>query len=490
LVLTVSIVTAEEFYQSAKLREDGNVAVKRTKKPRPEHRRSRSAVEHRRIKKAEVDFTGCEEDLEEARRRVDAQWEPDCDILGLTKASMQKGLARTKTLPTPDATPERDVYDGTRRRSEPTLSSSVTSDDLMDPDVQYQNEYSSPNGQSGRSPDTPESMDDARVSWKGAPGRKVQIREGTVDDLMKDLFLGTDSVLPESNRMTEQRARLAKEREIRRREEAAKARREFRLHRRHPLRVLVQPLVSKWDNMVQDVYETRDQSRVLTTSMEGTELRQKDFRTLLGHHAWLNDEIINTYIEWVVKAANEAATVESISAGESVSTVPKFIAHNSFFYENLKKKGPNSTERLMKRKKAPGTSLLEVDSIFVPICSGSHWTIGVVRPVAKTIEYFDSMGGRKPEFFGHMRQWLQFQLKNRYKAEEWTEPKTACAWQSNGYDCGVFVCTNAFCVAVGLDTSCYVESHMEEQRRNIAAVLINRGFTGDFSWSKSGLLPQ
>lgn len=43
----------------------------------------------------------------------------------------------------------------------------------------------------------------------------------------------------------------------------------------------------------------------------------------------------------------------------------------------------------MKRKKAEGARLLNVDTVFVPICQGSHWTIGVVRPYAKTIEYFN-----------------------------------------------------------------------------------------------------
>jgi sentrin-specific protease 1 len=98
------------------------------------------------------------------------------------------------------------------------------------------------------------------------------------------------------------------------------------------------------------------------------------------------------------------------------------------------------------------------------------------------------MGGSPQTFFGLMRNWLKFQLGDAFIEEEWSTPRTACAHQSNGYDCGVFVCTNAFCVAFGLHTSCYKESDMAQQRRNIAAVLINRGFTGDFAWTETGLL--
>jgi sentrin-specific protease 1 len=305
--------------------------------------------------------------------------------------------------------------------------------------------------------------------------------------LLADEDQKEDSPLIPSGFVSEKRLRLAKERKARERKEALRAARELRLHRRHPRIALVQPLEYEWDDVVDQTIVSNDPRRIITTSMGGTELRLKDFATLLGKRAWLNDEIINTYIEWVVDAANKAAIAQSKEFDEPTSTVPKFIAHNSFFYENLIKKGPSSTQGLMRRKKAPGASLLDVDSVFVPICKGAHWTVGAVRPIAKTIEYFDSMGGNPQPFIKLMREWLKFQLGEKYVESEWSTPRTACAHQSNGYDCGVFVCTNTFCVALGLDTSCYDECDMLQQRRNIAVVLINRGFIGDFAWNEKGL---
>lgn len=302
----------------------------------------------------------------------------------------------------------------------------------------------------------------------------------TPDDQKEPTFLSP------SKFVTEKRLKLAKERKAKEREAAIRAAKELRLIRRSPLKPLIQPLNSEWEEVVNHALWTNNPNEVLTTSIGGTELLPKDFQRLLGRNAWLNDEIINSYIEWVVDASNRAATALSGSA-ESASKVPKFIAHNSFFYENLIKKGPSATQGLMRRKKAPGTSLMEVDSVFVPICKGSHWTLGVVRPVAKTIEYFDSMGGSGTQFTNLMRSWLAFQLGDSYIQEEWKVPRTACAHQTNGYDCGVFVCTNAFCVALGLDTSCYRECDMTQQRKNIAAVLINRGFTKDFDFAAGGL---
>ncbi|KAF4628018.1 hypothetical protein G7Y89_g10128 [Cudoniella acicularis] len=295
-----------------------------------------------------------------------------------------------------------------------------------------------------------------------------------------------DKQFSPSGYMQEKRARLAKERKIREKKEAILAARAQRLTRRFPSQALVEPLSPAWEDKVNRILHMGNHEQIITTSIGGTELRIKDFATLLGNRSWLNDEIINTYIEWIVDAANKAAIADAKELGERSSTVPKFIAHNSFFWNNLKKKGPESTAGLMRRKKAPGDKLLEVDSVFVPICRGNHWTIGTVRPVAKTIEYFDSMGGGSQDFVREMRGWLKFQLGNSYIEEEWTVPRTGCARQNNGYDCGVFVCTNAFCVTMGLDTWCYKERDMTQQRRNIAALLINRGFVGDFSWDKVG----
>jgi Ulp1 family protease len=332
-------------------------------------------------------------------------------------------------------------------------------------------------------PTTPESLpqDDSDIS------QDTPEQEELAEALSK--LLGADgdetdaSPLTPSGFVNQKRIHLAKERKVREKQAALKAARELRLRRRHPRKPLVRPLEYEWDDIVNQVIYSKDHQRTITTSIGGTELRLKDFATLLGRGAWLNDEIINSYIEWVVDAANKVAIAQAKEFDEPTSTVPKFIAHNSFFYENLIKKGPTSTQGLMRRKKAPGLSLLEVDSVFVPICKGAHWTVGVVRPIAKTIEYFDSMGGNPQPFIKLMRDWLKFQLGEKYIESEWSTPRTACAHQSNGYDCGVFVCTNAFCVALGLDTTCYDQSDMIQQRRSIAAVLINRGFFGDFPFA-------
>ena len=471
-----------DHVQSSKPRDGGTTSFKRQKTRRPKQR-SQSAIDsNRKAGRNMIDVSGCNE--QEARRRLDDFWAPPELSFGKSKP------ARMKRSKTPDSTSAEGYIDSTicRRHSDPSESSKAPKSLISLPGEGF--ERKPPQAQR---PGTPQSLPRRNSRSVDTTGKE------SLDERMKTLFLKEAAgegrgLIPSTAKTLElERLRMEQiEREERARQAAKvaaeKAARELRLRRKRPLKSIVEPLIPTWDDRVVNVAESRDLLKVVTKSREGTELRVKDFATLLGHHSWLNDEIINTYIEWIVHAANEAAVADYRARAEKAPTVPRFIAHNSFFYENLKNKGASSTERLMKRKKAPGILLMEVDSVFVPICSGSHWTIGVVRPAVKTIEYFDSMGNRPRLFFEIMRTWLKFQLKEKYIAEEWEEPSTACARQSNGYDCGVFVCTNAFCVALGLETSCYREHDMTQQRRNIAAVLINMGFNGDFAWNQPGLL--
>ena len=476
-------VVAEDHVQSSRTTADGEITLKRQKTRQPKQRagRSKSAGNvHRKGGRGTLDLAGTD-DERELRRRLDEFWSPpDLDIL-----SKKSGSNRSTVVA---KTPEVLAEDGSnhgflhRRHSDPSESpSSPESLDSLPGQMPNLHGFASRTS-SARPPRTPDSLPEGKF-------RPMEPTDNfSIEQRMNGLLLDKYD-LPTSSLGSSIRGEKAQENKRQVREAALRRAKELRLSRRSPLKPLVQNLNTKWDDKVYNAEATNNHHQVITTSMEGTELRLKDFKTLLGRHAWLNDEIINSYIEWVVQAANNEAIASGKALGEPTSTVPKFMAHNSFFYENLRKKGPQSTDRLMKRKKAPGEKLLEVDSVFVPICQGSHWTMGVVRPVAKTIEYFDSMGGRPQTFISQMRAWLQHQLGELYHAEEWTEPRTACARQTNGYDCGVFVCTNAFCVAMGLDTSCYEERDMALQRRNIAAVLLNRGFTGDFAWNQWGLLP-
>ena len=251
--------------------------------------------------------------------------------------------------------------------------------------------------------------------------------------------------------------------------EAEEAERRAHSHRRMPKDKLVKPLSKDWEAKIREAMSRGDHV-ALTTTVTGTELRRKDFMTVLGEKQWLNDEIINAYLEWIVEYANKKAGKNGRNA------IPKVITHNSFFYKNIATHGPQSVSRWMKRKKAEGRKLLEVETVLIPVNNASHWTIIVVSPKERTIEYLDSFSGPSKVFIKHTKEWLAAELGNDWKEEEWRVLQTRSAEQLNGWDCGVFLVTNAECVTGGVMTDSYDWQDMGTQRQRIAAVLLNRGF--------------
>ena len=505
--LTLLVVTPDHT-QSSQERGEGQVAVKRHQKKSPAEpiypsttqneqekrfaskrnhnkapvrssalKRSKSSAGYSSSRVTGLDYSGCQTDADIEQRNEDYFGAPPLMLGNKGKSSKYAAPITPESLDGPqdvemsDDVSPRDF----RRHSDPNLS-------LRTPDF---------------TPSPPSNILGRKSVVKIASKTSNEAAQVNLQDQIKTLLLTSEEEKPKlhlSKFAVEKRTRAAAERirkEIEAAEKAAeeekkaaaKAAKELRLKRRTPLRSLVQPLTSHWENEVANTVRVNPRQPI-TTAFAGNDLHGKDFQTLIPQTAWLNDEIVNTYIDWVLDAANKADATEAKARGETPGKVPKFMSHNSFFYPDLLKKGAASTLRLMKRKKAPGTELLEVDSLFVPICSGNHWTVGVIRPVARTIEYFDSFGGSNTRFVDEMKKFLKFHLGDAYIEEEWKVPRTGCASQSNGYDCGVFVCTNVLCVALGLDTSCYQERELPLQRRNIAAVLINRGFTGDFAWGQ------
>ncbi|OBT79026.1 hypothetical protein VF21_02388 [Pseudogymnoascus sp. 05NY08] len=211
----------------------------------------------------------------------------------------------------------------------------------------------------------------------------------------------------------------------------------------------------------------------LATTLDGTLLVKRDFVTVLGHAAWLNDNIINSYVDMVVEHANKKA------GRNQRDKTPKVVAQSSFFYKKIRDDGPQSVSRWMRRKRAAGKNLLEVETMLIPVNNASHWTMIVVCPKARTIEYLDSFGGPKDVFIRNTKAWLAVELGSAWNEDDWRVLNTKSASQHNGYDCGVFAVTNAECVVGGVTTTSYDGDDMTMQRRRIAAVLLNGGFGGD-----------
>uniref|UniRef100_A0A8C4STT6 Ubiquitin-like protease family profile domain-containing protein n=1 Tax=Erpetoichthys calabaricus TaxID=27687 RepID=A0A8C4STT6_ERPCA len=118
----------------------------------------------------------------------------------------------------------------------------------------------------------------------------------------------------------------------------------------------------------------------------------RDLQTL-GHQKWLNDEVINFYMNLLITRSEQEGGL-------------KVYAFNTFFFPKLCAGGYQAVRRWTK-----GMDIFEKDIIFVPLHLGVHWCLAV----------------------------SEFGVVSCFK---WEVPQ-----QMNGSDCGVFACKYADYIA-------------------------------------------
>ncbi len=261
--------------------------------------------------------------------------------------------------------------------------------------------------------------------------------------------------------------------------------------RRMPRDPIIQPLSAEAEQRVQAALRKGMTTQVAFTS-EGTPITRRDIGKVLPQpgsgddsSGWLNDEIIGAYLQAIVEYAHKA------NHRDHRGDAPKYHAFSAFFYTNLKK--PGGFEHIKRwatraRISGPRHDFLKVEYVFVPInVGGNHWTLAVVSPIRKTIEYFDSMHGSARTVYTNIKTWLSGELGARYHEDEWTikeqegfAGRGGGPTQDNARDCGVFTVTTAKMITMHLDPMAVGAADMPLQRRRIVAEILNGGFHGEF----------
>jgi len=234
----------------------------------------------------------------------------------------------------------------------------------------------------------------------------------------------------------------------------------------------VRQLSWDWLNQIQRAMKAPP-SIPVAKSLSGDALYQRDIATCVNHLSWLNDEIINSYLGILVHYLR-------LSTG-NLDDRPLFHAFNTFFFSTLRDKGYQAVRRWANRAKIGGEGLLDVDTIFIPVHGGAHWTLLVVRPMERTVEYFDSLGSRGASQVRKIKEWLRGELGTKYDEDEWTVLKSFSSMQDNGSDCGVFLLTNAKAIALGIEPTAFGAQDTLLLRRKIVAEIMNGGLHGEFS---------
>ncbi|MCJ1282953.1 Smt3-specific protease [Xylographa opegraphella] len=252
---------------------------------------------------------------------------------------------------------------------------------------------------------------------------------------------------------------------------------------------LLQPLSAEWQLKLTNAMNRVPAARLATTS-NGTELLRKDFGTVLPQgppdepSAWLNDNIIDAYLQLGVDTAHRRVKLKR--------GIPRYHAFTPFFFKNLASKGYPGVARWAKKAKIGGKDLLKVEYVIVPINPLNHWTVMVISPLHKTIEYFDSLSsseGTSNRMIELGMVWLRGELGSKLVQGEWTTKVVAGPRQENSSDCGVFAVTTARMILFGWDPKgAYHADHIPEQRRRMLAELMKGRLEEEFApvWAWDG----
>ncbi|KAI1851644.1 hypothetical protein JX266_003106 [Neoarthrinium moseri] len=216
---------------------------------------------------------------------------------------------------------------------------------------------------------------------------------------------------------------------------------------------------------------------------EVIDVSRGDFKILMKHGEWLNDNSITAAMQHGAAYINKAAGI-TLKKG-----APKCVAFNTFFFTDLaeKKKQTNKVQAYPRTtKRVWGLSpenFLEVESILIPVNAHHHWTFAMIRPQRREIAYVDSFHNPHDDRLELLHEWMADFLGKNYHREEWKRVSFTVTTQTNGYDCGVWTITNSILLAMGIDPSDCTESQMRMQRRRIAGAILNGGFHGSFDLS-------
>lgn len=294
-----------------------------------------------------------------------------------------------------------------------------------------------------------------------------------VADLERELDLFEISTAVRRSRRLKEEERKKKEQEEAAAEEAA---------RRKALAgaSVVTRLSPEWERKVDEAMAVKRP----TQSYPNTSVNRHDLGTVLPQSSsegvgWLNDEIVNEYL-----SAMTSRALSRINYKPNPDKAPPIHAFSTHLYNTWKQKGFTGVARWFKRAKMEGSKLLSVKTILVPINESSHWTLLIVSGTRKTVEYYDSLGGRGTKYANFALDFVKGNLGEKaFKPDDWKVLHTPSARQTNGMDCGVFVCMNALALVLDRDPSLAVPSgEMPLARRQVAATLLNGGFKGDFEF--------
>jgi sentrin-specific protease 1 len=184
---------------------------------------------------------------------------------------------------------------------------------------------------------------------------------------------------------------------------------------------------------------------------------------------WLNDEIINAYVELIRKRnkTDETCTRTLVFTTFIYSKLAEEIKERTYTYTTYKR----IWERRLK------IDINKVDQILFPINKNNvHWILCRVNVNKENpfIEVYDSLPSSNKMYIENIAKVVSILLNDAFKdygiGKTWNWNTGACPIQENGNDCGVCVCSNMEFLSRGKRPQ-YAGKDTEYFRKKIAVEL-------------------
>ncbi|XP_056154551.1 sentrin-specific protease 1 [Lampris incognitus] len=221
-------------------------------------------------------------------------------------------------------------------------------------------------------------------------------------------------------------------------------------------------LTEEMEDEVSRVFRSGIPHEVLSEGF-GLSLKRKDLQTL-SQRNWLNDEVINFYMNLLVERSKDPNL-----------HLPSVDTFSTFFFPKLRSSGYSAVRRWTKKM-----DIFSLDILLVPVHLGMHWCLSVVDFRKKAIMYFDSMGGNDGGACRILLEYLQQESKDKKGKELDTSGWSLCSkrpneipQQMNGSDCGMFTCKYAEYITKDKPIT-FTQKHMAYFRRRMVWEILNR----------------
>ncbi|CAL4111645.1 unnamed protein product, partial [Meganyctiphanes norvegica] len=202
------------------------------------------------------------------------------------------------------------------------------------------------------------------------------------------------------------------------------------------------------------------------------QITRRDIHTLADLN-WLNDEVINFYMNLLVER------------GQSMNNMLSVHAFNTFFYPKLVKTGYATIKRWTKK-----VDVFSQDLLIIPVHLGMHWCLATVDFRDKTIRYYDSMLGDNDRclqaLLEYLKQEHQDKKKSPYNTDDWSiqnvkKIKKIINGQNQCInDCGICLCR---CLKFLICDIVFSKKHHKTLKRSLIYSVQRRAFysPGNFS---------